>query len=71
MSDDEREGFSEGATRSEGDPKVVIALNAVLSTTFALLVTWGLSILGVLEFTGVNVATLAIILFAATYLVTS
>lgn len=71
MSEDERDGFSEGATRSEGDPKVVFALNAVLSTAFGAFVIWGLSILGVVEYTAVNVATLAIILFSVSYLMTS
>jgi hypothetical protein len=71
MSEDERDGFSEAATRSEGDPKVVFALNAVLSAAFAAFVIWGLSILGVVEYSAVNVATLAIVLFSVTYLMTA
>ncbi|WP_256385542.1 hypothetical protein [Halorientalis sp. IM1011] len=35
---------------------------------FALVVTWGLAFVGAYEFTLVNVATLAAILFAVTYL---
>jgi hypothetical protein len=64
----DREGFGEGASGSRGDPRVLFALNAVLSTLFALVVTWGLAVVGAFEFTLVNVATLAAILFAVTYL---
>lgn len=70
MSDDGREGFGEGTDRSEGDPRVLLAMNVVLSTTFAVMVTWGLDLLDAAEFTLVNVATLAIILFSVTYLIT-
>ncbi|WP_225332805.1 hypothetical protein [Halomicrobium urmianum] len=67
MSDD---GFSAGAEGSEGDPRVVLAMNAVLSTAFAALVVWGLSFLGTVEFSLLNVATGAIVVFALTYAVT-
>lgn len=70
MSDDGREGFDDGTTRSEGDPRVLLAMNVVLSTTFAVMLTWGLDLLDAVEFTLVNVATLAIILFSVTYLIT-
>lgn len=63
-----REGFGEGASGSSGDPRVLFALNAILSTLFALVVTWGLSFVGAFAFTLGNVATLAAILFAVTYL---
>ncbi|WP_339102575.1 hypothetical protein [Haloterrigena salinisoli] len=69
-SDSEREGFEAGAAGSRGDPRVLIAMNAVLSTLFAWTIVWGLSFLGVLEFGLINVATAAIVLFAITYLVT-
>ncbi|WP_336036813.1 hypothetical protein [Halobacterium yunchengense] len=71
MTDDDGGGFDAGASGTHGDPKFLFALNAVLSTLFAVVVTWGLSFLELVEFTLVNVATLAILLFAATYLVTS
>ncbi|WP_222918049.1 hypothetical protein [Natrinema sp. SYSU A 869] len=63
-------GFEAGASSSQGDPRVLIAMNAVLSTLFAWSIVWGLSFLDVLEFGFVNVATAAILLFAMTYLVT-
>jgi hypothetical protein len=71
MSDETDEGFGEGVERSAGDPRVLFAMNAVLSTGFALFIAWGLAFVDVWEFTPVNAATLAILLFAVTYLVTS
>lgn len=66
MSDD---GFEAGASQSQGDPRVLIAMNIVLSTGFAATIVWGLSFLGAVEFSFVNVATGAILLFALTYAV--
>ena len=63
-------GFEEGVSSSHGDPRVLIALNIVLSTLFGWTIVWGLSFLGFLEFGLINVATAAIVLFALTYLVT-
>lgn len=71
MDDSDPAGFGAGAEQSQGDTRVVLALNAVLSTGFALTITWGLDVLGVLVFTAVNVATLAILLFAISYAVAS
>ena len=68
--DSERQGFEAGAASSQGDPRVLIAMNAVLSTLFAWTIVWGLAYLGFLEFGFINVATAAIVLFAMTYLVT-
>ncbi|KOX97591.1 MULTISPECIES: hypothetical protein [Halorubrum] len=66
--DDERgPGIREGVERSSGDPKVLLAMNAVLSTWFAWMVVWGLDLLGAATLSARNVATLALILFAATY----
>jgi hypothetical protein len=67
--DDGGPGISEGVERSAGDPKVLLAMNAVLSTWFAWMVVWGLDFLGAASLTAVNVATLAIILFGVTYVV--
>ncbi|ELY76803.1 hypothetical protein [Natrinema pallidum] len=64
------DGFEAGVSSSQGDPRVLVALNAVLSALFAWAVVWGLSFLDVLEFGFVNVATAAILLFAMTYFVT-
>ena len=71
MDDSDPDGFGAGAERSKGDTRVVLALNAVLSTIFALTITWGLDFVGSLEFTLVNAATLAILLFAVSYAVAS
>ncbi|MBZ6494433.1 hypothetical protein [Natrinema longum] len=68
--DSERDGFEAGVSSSQGDPRVLLAMNAVLSTLFAWTIVWGLSYLGAIEFGLVNVATAAIVLFAMTYLVT-
>jgi hypothetical protein len=64
------DGFEAGASDSAGDPRVLLAMNVLLSTAFAAMVVWGLSILGAAEYTLVNVATGAILLFAITYVVT-
>lgn len=68
--DQEPGGFSAGVSSSKGDPRVVLAINAVLSTLFAWSVVWGLSFLDVVQFGFVNVATAAILLFTVTYAVT-
>ena len=65
-----REGFEAATERSEGNPWVVHGLNALLSTVFAGTVVWGLDFVGTLDFTLVNVATLAILIFTAAYLMT-
>lgn len=75
MSDDqrsangEREGIREGVEGSKGDPRVVLLLNAVLSGLFAWTAFWGLQLLDVAEVTATNVVSLALVVFALTYLV--
>ncbi|MFB6268701.1 MAG: hypothetical protein ABEH83_02070 [Halobacterium sp.] len=64
------DGFDAGASGSQGDPRVLVALNVLLSTTFAAIVVWGLSVVGAAELSLLNVATGAILLFALTYVVT-
>lgn len=71
MDDTDSDGFGTGAERSKGDPRVVLALNAVLSTGFAFTIVWGLDVVGSLEYSLVNVATLAILLFAISYAIAS
>jgi hypothetical protein len=66
--DEEGPGLTGGVERSSGDPKVLLAMNAVLSSWFAWVVVWGLDLLGAATLTAVNVATLAIVLFGVTYL---
>jgi len=63
-------GFEAGARGSQGDPRVLIGLNIVLSTGFAATIVWGLDLLGAVELTFINVATGTILLFALTYLIT-
>lgn len=75
MSEDERgagdgEGFSEGAERSPGSPWVVQGINAALSTAFALVIVGGLEFIGATEFTLVNVATAAVLIFTVSYVAT-
>lgn len=65
----ESDGLGAGIEESRGDPRVVLALNALFSTAFAATIVWGLNLLGVVEFTALNVVTLAIVLFAAAYAV--
>jgi hypothetical protein len=69
MSDGD-DGFDAGASGSQGDPRVLIAMNLVLSTGFAATIVWGLDVLGAAELTLINVATGAILLFALTYVIT-
>ncbi|WP_411964864.1 hypothetical protein [Haloferax sp. YSMS24] len=54
----------------EGDPRVVFAMNVVLSSIFATIVVLGLSYVDLMAFTFVNVASMAMILIAITYVVT-
>ncbi len=70
-SDEPERGFADGIASSKGDPRVLLLLNAIISTMFAWTVVGGLSILGVVEFSALNVATGAIVVFALTYLVVS
>lgn len=55
---------------SEGDPRVLFAMNLVLSSIFATVVMWGLSYAEIAAFTLVNVASLALVLMAVTYVIT-
>jgi len=71
MDDSDSDGFGAGAEQSRGDPRVVLGLNAVLSTVFAFTIVWGLDFIGAMEYTLVNVATVAILLFAVAYAVSS
>lgn len=69
MDDTDPDGFGAGAEQSKGDPRVVLALNVVLSTLFAVTIAWGMGFVGFLEFNVVNTATIAILLFAVAYAV--
>ena len=65
------DGFEEGASGTRGDPRVLVAMNVVLSTAFAATVVWGLSYLGAAEFTLVNVATGAVLLVTVSYVMST
>jgi|AntRauTorcE11898_2_1112593.scaffolds.fasta_scaffold185962_1 hypothetical protein len=67
---EEVKGFSEAVAASDGDPRVLVAINAVLSTLFGWTIVGGLSFLDVVAFDLVNVATAAIVIFSLTYLLT-
>ncbi|GAB7093415.1 hypothetical protein JCM30237_05670 [Halolamina litorea] len=73
MSDDDtepagREGFDAATEHSPGNPLVVHGLNAVLSTLFAATIVWGLDYVGSVAYTPINVATGAVLIFTAAYL---
>lgn len=55
---------------SKGDPRVLFAMNIVLSTVFATVVVWGLSTIDLLTFTWITVAEFAVLLVIITYVVT-
>jgi hypothetical protein len=57
-------------TESQGDPRVLLAMNLVLSSLFAWVVVWGLSFIDVLGFSWLRVAGLAFLLVVVTYAVT-
>lgn len=67
----EKEGFGDAVSRSEGDVRVFLALNALLSTVFAAAVVWGLSYLDFIAWSLLNVVTAAIVLFSFAYLMSS
>ena len=67
---DGRKGFREGIESSEGDPRVLLVLNAVLSGLFAWAVVAGGSLLDLMAFSASNVVTVALVVFAMTYVIT-
>jgi len=64
---EEPKGIREGVEDSEGDPRLVLLLNAVLSAWFAWTVVWGLDRLGAAALNAANVGALALIVFGVTY----
>jgi hypothetical protein len=56
-------------TDSPGDPRVLFVMNVVLSTAFAALLLWGLSLATTVPFTPRGVAGLALVFTLLTYLV--
>ena len=54
---------------SEGDIRVLLVLDLLISLVFASAVVWGLDFIGVFEFTPTNVAIGTLIVAVLTYLV--
>ncbi len=69
-SDSDRLGFRDGLESSEGDPRILAVLNAILSAAFAWLLVWGGSIIGILDYGLTNVALVAAGLFLFTVIMT-
>ena len=64
---EEPKGIRDGVEESKGDSRLLLLLNAALSTWLAWTVVWGLDLLDIIAFTTGNVVTLALIVFALTY----
>jgi hypothetical protein len=54
---------------SQGDPRVLAVMNAVLSFSFTVMVVWGLEFVGLSEFTWTNVGLGTVALFLITWVV--
>ncbi|WP_410766187.1 hypothetical protein [Haloferax sp. DFSO60] len=59
-----------GIEWGEGDPRVLLVMNIILSSIFATVVVWALDYASLWTFNVVNVVTAALVLTAITYLVT-
>lgn len=68
--DDDGSGLQEGLESSDGDPRVLLVLNAVLSALFAGMLVWGLALVTNLEFGLTTVALVAVALFVLTHVIT-
>jgi hypothetical protein len=66
---EEQKGLSDGVEESRGDPRVLLAMNAVLSLWLGWTVVWGLDLLEVLEYGLGTVAGVSLAIFALTYVV--
>ncbi|MFC7097329.1 hypothetical protein [Halobaculum marinum] len=54
---------------SDGDPRVLIAMNLVLSTLFSTVVVWGLSYAEMASLSVENVVGMTLVVFLVTYLI--
>lgn len=66
---EEPKGVRDGLEESKGDPRLILLLNGILSAWFAWTAVWGMDLLNIVPFTTTNVLTLALIIFALTYVV--
>jgi hypothetical protein len=57
------------APSSDGDPRVLLVMNAILSGLFSYTVVWGYDFLGGASFSWENVALLTLVLMALTFVV--
>ncbi|WP_290815683.1 hypothetical protein [Halovivax sp.] len=62
--------ISDGIESSTGDPRVLFALNAILSAAFAGIVLTLADLGGAVEFTWMRLLVLTLVIMALTYLVT-
>jgi hypothetical protein len=58
-----------GRMASQGDPRVLSALNVLFSFVFSALVVWGLDVVGLGEFSWTTVAIATLVLFVITWVV--
>ncbi|ERG95959.1 MAG: hypothetical protein J07HQW2_02420 [Haloquadratum walsbyi J07HQW2] len=56
-------------TSSDGDPRVLFAMNIVLSAIFGTGIIWGLSFIKIAAFSLINIASLTLIIVAVTYVI--
>ncbi|WP_306052901.1 hypothetical protein [Natronococcus wangiae] len=68
--DADRDGLREGLESSHGDPRVLLVLNAVLSTLFAWILVAAGDFVGMLEFSLTTVAAVAAGVFVLTFVMT-
>ncbi|SDR03740.1 thrombospondin type 3 repeat-containing protein [Natronobacterium texcoconense] len=68
--DSDSDGLTDGLESSKGDPRVLAALNAVLSVLFAWWIVWGLAILGTIQYSRPTVLAVAVGLFVLTHFIT-
>ncbi|MFC5277401.1 hypothetical protein ACFPM1_01270 [Halorubrum rubrum] len=66
---EERKGLSDGVEESRGDPRVLLAMNAVLSLWLGWTIVWGLDLLEVMEYGPGTVAGVSLAVFTLTYVV--
>lgn len=56
---------------SQGDPRVLVILNLLLSFGFSAIIVWGLDFIGIGTFTWKNVGIATVVLFLITWAVVS
>lgn len=54
---------------SQGDPRVLVVLNLLLSFVFSVIIVWGLDFIDIGAFTWTNVGIATVLLFLITWVV--